>query len=812
MKPSLFAASRSRVLLVGLLLIIGTFALYWPVRTHDFIGLDDPDYVTENPNVKNGLTPDAIAWAFRSNEASNWHPLTWLSHMLDCQLFGLNAGAHHLMNVGVHAANAVLLFLLLRWLTNSFWRAALVALLFAWHPLRVESVAWVSERKDVLSVFFGLLALHAYARFGKAPDSDKSRAGVPSSKSKVWYSATLVFFALSLTSKPMLVTLPLLLLLLDYWPLQRVARAKNKISPYQPGRALLRLLPEKIPFLVLSALSCGLTVWAQGAGHAIGSTQAFPIGMRVANALVAYGKYIEKLFWPTKLAVFYPYPVGAPIGGTILAATVLLALSYVAWRQRVSRPWIAVGWFWFVGTLVPVIGLVQVGGQAWADRYSYFPGIGLLIAIIWTATALIKTRVVRTAAFGASLAVLAVFAAMTGAQVRFWHDSKTLFEHARAVTDRNYLAWTVLGGFLGREGKVNEALEYYQTALSMQPDYSGALTGMGNVFEKLGDYEKALAFQNRALQAAPFDAEVVNSRAAALARLGRFAEAETGFRQSLQLRPDYGEAIFNLGTILQRVGRMNEAMEAFQRAVVLMPQSTNVLFAYGIALMRSQRPAEALSALDRVTQLVPNWSEARYQRGLVLMELGKINEAAAEFKSLLKVMTNRAPALDGLGFALAMQGQTSVAEGYFLEAIQTDPKFANAHLHFAMMLSRRGNVADAIKHYRSTLEAETNQPAALNNLAWILATTPNDSLRNGKDAVMLAERACELTNGREPFFLGTLAAAYAETGDFRQAIATAQAARDLANAHGLQEVVRRNDELLVLYRAGQPFRDTRPTQ
>ncbi|MSU59276.1 MAG: tetratricopeptide repeat protein [Pedosphaera sp.] len=786
--------------LVALAIFAGTCALYWPVRTHDFVGLDDPDYVTENPNVNHGLSGEAVAWAFRSKEASNWHPLAWLSHMLDCELFGLKPAGHHLVNVGWHAINAVLLFLLLRRMTGAFWRAAFVAACFAWHPLRVESVAWISERKDVLSMFFGLLALWAYVRF-----AEKSKGSSP--KSKVWFGAALLFFALGLMSKPMLVTLPFVLLLLDHWPLRRkeLNTENCTLKTFRP------LVLEKIPFFLLSAVSCALTVWAQGAGHAIGSTQQFPLLTRVANALVAYGEYGVKFFWPTKLAVFYPYPTATPVLLAVLTGAVLVVLTVAVVHCRKSRPYLAVGWFWFLGTLVPVIGLVQVGGQAWADRYSYLPGVGLLMAVVWLVTDFLKpwakAKIICTVG---AVAILAACATTSWAQIKVWRDSQALFEHARAVTERNYLAWTVLGGFLGREGKLDEALRYYETALAMQPDYPGGLTGIGNIYEKRGDYEKALSFHDRALLGGPFDPEVVNGRAAVLARLGRFAEAETGFQEALKLRPDYSDAIFNLGSILQRQGRLAEAQGCFEKSIALMPQSTNALFALGTVMMRSQRPADALQSFDRALKLSPNWNEARYSRALTLIELGKAPEAAAEFKSLLTVMTNPAPALDGLGFALGMQGQTVEAEKYLRQALAADPKMPTAHLHLAMMLAPRGEIAEAIRHYRLTLETETNQPAALNNLAWILATHPDDALRNGKDAVTFAERACQLSGRREPFLLGTLAAAYAEVGDFHKAVATAREACDLATKAGRPDIAKRNEELLNLYKSGQPFRDNPP--
>ena len=803
-QPAKPAPSATAAWLVGLALVMVTFALYWPVRTHGFVGIDDPDYVSENFHVNRGFSRDGIAWAFHANDAANWHPLTWLSHTLDCQLFGLNAGAHHLVNVALHALNAVLLFAFLRRATGAFWRAAFIAACFAWHPLRVESVAWIAERKDVLSGCFGLLTLLAYVRYAQL--GDKPPAAINRGK---YFTLALACFALGLMSKPMLVTLPCALLLLDFWPLNRMplAAVKHAGSHSNPFKTFGRLCAEKIPFFLLSAVSCALTIWAQGAGHAIGSTQQFPLLTRVANALVACGKYVEKTLWPAKLAIFYPYPAETPWAFATAMLLGLAAIAFLGWRWRAQRPQWLVGWLWFFGMLVPVIGLVQVGGQSWADRYSYLPTIGLLIAVVWFAAEFAARHNAQRLLGAAAVVLLVAWAFVTTKQVHVWRDSRVLFEHARNVTERNYLAWTVLGGYLGREGKLPEAIQHYETALQMLPDYSGALTGMGNVHEKLGQYEPALDFYNRALQTSPYDAEIVNGKATVLARLGRFAEAEAGLLDSLKLRPGYGEAVYNLGSIQQRQGRTADALVNLQRAAALMPQSTNVHFTLGETLRQAQRPADALAAYDRALQLAPQWSEARYGRALALMDLGRVPEAGTEFKSLVEVMKNRAAALDGYGFALALQGQAVEAEKLFQEALRVDPKQANAHLHYAMQLAGQRKLTAAVEHYRACLATETNQPAALNNLAWILAASSDASLRNGLEAVTLARRACELTGHREPFFLGTLAAAYAESGDFPNAIASAERAQAIATAAGRPDMAQRNEELLKFYRAGQPYHE-----
>ncbi len=450
--------SRPRV--IGLLLALATLLAYLPATRDRFINYDDDEYITQNQVVQSGLTWAGVKWAFTTRHASNWHPLTWLSHMTDCELFRLNPGGHHLVNILIHAANATLLFMLLLRLTDALWPSAFIAALFAWHPLHVESVAWVSERKDVLSTFFALLALLSYVRFAR-----ENRRG------NFWLAV--IFFALGLMSKPMPVTLPFVMLLLDYWPLQRTQDPKSKTR--KVGRCVL----EKWPFFLLVALSSTVTFLAQQ-NEAVASLAKVPLPLRFENAILAYGCYLLKAVWPMHLAVFYPLSKYIAWSLTATAAAVLILISTAAWLERRRSPWLLVGWLWFLGTLVPVIGLVQVGDQAMADRYSYFPLIGIFIAISFTVTKWAnRSRFPQNARAVTGVLILSACLVLTENQLRYWRDSESLFSHAIAVTKDNALAHLNLGAALQDQKELSQALIQYQEVLRLDPTRHEAYDNIG---------------------------------------------------------------------------------------------------------------------------------------------------------------------------------------------------------------------------------------------------------------------------------------------------------------------------------------------
>jgi tetratricopeptide (TPR) repeat protein len=563
---------------LGLLVLVG----FEGVRGHEFLMFDDDHYVTDNPLVRGGLTLAGAARAFGEFHAGNWHPLTWLSHMADVSLFGLDPRAHHLVNVALHGANAVLLCLALAALTGATWRPAVVAALFAVHPLRVESVAWVAERKDLLSAFFALLALLAWARF--------ARAG-----SRGSYLAALAAFAAGLGAKPMLVTWPFVLLLVDAWPLARL-RARADLWPR---------LRELAPFFALSAASCVVTLAAQAQ-----AISPLPLGLRVANALLAFPAYLARVVWPSGLAALYPYRVDPSWLEVAGAGALLLALSALALAQRRRRPWLLVGWLWFAGMLVPTLGLVQVGVQAFADRYTYLPLVGLALAAVWTGAEWAERAPWRRA-LAACVCALALAACVfaTRAQVAVWRDSVSLFAHAIAVTRDNWFAHTELGIALTARGELDAAREQLETALRLHPASPRALSSLGLVLARKGETRRGVELVREALRLDPGLRAGQLSLGAVLERAGSIAEAQTAYRAALAQRPDDATALLQLARLLAiapedalRDGA--EAVRLAERSCALRecldPETLDVL---GLAYMEAGRPEDALRTVQRALQI-----------------------------------------------------------------------------------------------------------------------------------------------------------------------------------------------------------------
>jgi tetratricopeptide (TPR) repeat protein len=512
-------------------LVAAVLAIYGQTAGHDFVSYDDPAYVTDNPAIRSGITWASLWWAMTTTDVYNWHPLTWVSYLADYQLYGLDPAGYHLTNVALHAANTVLLFLVLRDMTGHVWPSALAAALFGVHPLHVESVAWVSERKDVLSTLCWILTMGAYARY-----AERGAAG--------WYATALGLFALGLSAKPMLVTLPFVLLLLDYWPLRRLDRP----GAGRPEASPARLLAEKVPFVLLSMLSSVMTLYAQSTGGAVAELDRFPLGARVANALVSYVAYLGKTMWPVDLSIRYPH-LGAslPLWKSIVAGLVLLALTGAAVRWWRSRPYFAVGWFWYLGTLVPVIGLVQVGDQAMADRYTYIPLIGVFIVMAWglraAAVAPTPARVVVPWLSGFVLVALAV---MAWHQTQHWRNSVTLYEHGLSIAASDPLLHYNLANEFREQGRLTAAVHHYQEALRFDPTYAAAHTNLGPILAQQGRAEDAIAHYAAALSLKPDVAEAHNNLGMLLGEQGRIAEAIPHFEEAVRLKPELEGARHNL--------------------------------------------------------------------------------------------------------------------------------------------------------------------------------------------------------------------------------------------------------------------------
>ena len=547
---------------ICLVLAVVTLAVYWPVTRHDFINLDDQQYITGNPHVTSGLTLTNVAWAFTTGEAANWHPLTWISHMIDCDLYGLkNPGGHHLTSLLFHIANALLLFFLLNNLTGAMWRSFFVAAFFAWHPLHVESVAWAAERKDVLSAFFWMLTILCYAKAVTNGKCRVTRAGnTPAPivspvtcNPSLFYFLALFFFACGLMSKPMVVTLPFVLLLLDFWPLNRVSGFRFQVSGFEISQPATPagLIFEKLPFFALAIAGSVVTYLVQQSGGATWSAGSLPFHARIANALVSYVRYISKTFWPTDLAVIYPYPHHWPLVLVIGAALLLAVWSALfIWRAR-QNPYLIVGWLWFLGTLVPAIGLVQVGAASIADRYTYIPGIGLFIVIVWGSNDFLNRwpEWKKYLPVAGSVA-LAGCLMVTSIQLNYWRNSIALFSHTIAVTTDNYTACNFLGRALDGIGQNDAAILLYAESVKIAPRYPEAQYNLGMDLWQQGRLDEASKHLADAVQLVPDEAVARYYYAKLLAQRHKTAEAIFQYREALRLTPDFPEAKRELNEIL----------------------------------------------------------------------------------------------------------------------------------------------------------------------------------------------------------------------------------------------------------------------
>ena len=584
--------NKRLTLLMCIFLAITTIAIYWQVNNHEFVGFDDNEYVTENRHVQTGLTSGNVTWAFTTFHAGNWHPLTWISHMLDCQLFGLKPGFHHLMNLFFHLANTILLFLILQRMTKAPWQSAFVAVIFAIHPLHVESVAWVAERKEVLSAFFWMLTMGAYVFYVEKQELKR-------------YFLSIFFFALGLMAKPMLVTLPFVLLLLDFWPLCRLQTEKLLISEDKQSEDLLEprskkkgrrksatktehtnntetqtrqhssvahIVLEKIPFFVLSLASSMITYTAQQKGGAVGSLKSFPLPTRIANALVSYCAYIWKTIWPENLAVLYPHPGMLPAWEIVGVVFLLGITTFLIIKARKGYPYLTTGWLWYLGTLVPVIGLVQVGVQGMADRYTYVPLIGIAIIVAWGAPELLKKWRYRRIAFAAMAAItLCIFSFVTWRQVQYWQDSVTLFTRTVTVTTDNPIMQNNLGNALEDQGRLDEAIAHYTEALRIDPGLADSYNNIGLALTKLGKSDEATTNFLKAIKISPNYAAAHYNLGTVLASQGKLDEAVYHFRESIRIKPDYAKAYNNLGNVLLIQKKIDEAIDCYRRALRMNP-------------------------------------------------------------------------------------------------------------------------------------------------------------------------------------------------------------------------------------------------
>jgi len=598
------------------------FAVFGRVLGHQFLHFDDNEYIYDNPHVRTGLTLANVGWAMTAYHSNNWHPLTWISHMLDVTLFGLAPGPHHLMNVALHAVNAVLLFALLVRLTGARWRSAFVAAAFAVHPLRVESIAWASERKDVLCGLFALLTIAAYAAYARRPSWPR-------------YGAVVVAYAAGLMAKPMLVTLPFVLLLLDVWPLRRA------------GPARVRWL-DKLPLLALAAASSSLTLAAQTKGGVVRSLEDLPLAMRLANAIVAFSRYALKLLVPLQQAFYYPYPKTLPVAAAALSLVAVVLVTLWTWRMRRERPYALVGWLWYLGMLVPVIGIVQVATQAIADRYTYLPSIGLFLMLAWGAADVVRARPAWRAPLIALAAVtLCAYAAKAYVQTGYWKDGITLFSRDTRVVKDNVLGYRNLGVALSDSARYAEAIPAFERVLQRYPQDAVTQYDIGSALEKLGRWDEAAARYQASLAADPKQPDALYNYANVLNHLGRGAEAAAALEQSVRLRPDFALAHNNLGNTLSRLGRQDEAIAHYHEALRLDPGYTEAYNNLGTSLRQAGRLPEAIDAFEQALRMKPNFAAAEFNLGAVYLQQGDAAKAREHFDRAIAIDPSLAKNLGG---------------------------------------------------------------------------------------------------------------------------------------------------------------------
>ncbi len=754
-------------------LALATFVAFEQVRHNQFVNYDDGTYITENRRVKAGITFESVKLAFTTvHPSGNWHPLTSLSHMLDCHFFGLNPSMHHLTSLLFHIANTLLLFLIFKRMTGALWQSAFVAAAFALHPLHVESVAWVAERKDVLSGFFWMVTMLAYVRYTERPCFGR-------------YLFVLLSFCLGLMAKPMLVTLPFVLLLLDYWPLNRLQRPRQNekdalpqaesVANFDFCSSVWRLIAEKIPLFALAVVSSVVTFIVQNKAKSVWGTEILSLSLRIANALVSYIKYIGKMIFPTRLAVLYPYSRhGFPAWQLIVCILILAVVSaFVIYMAR-RKGYLLVGWLWFIGTLVPVIGLVQVGAQSMADRYTYLPSIGIFIMVAWGAVELgAKWRYGKiglATLAGVSLAVLLI---CTRTQVRHWQSSLTLCKHALEVTEDNFVMHINLGLALYSQGFVDEANSHYRQALQIKPGSPKAHNNLAVLLIEQGAMEEATKHCRQALRFRPDFADAHSNLGSALAKAGKLDEAIEHFHQALKIEPDHIGTHNNLGSALAIKGKLDEAVGYYRRALRLNPNNELTLTNLGKALRLQNKLDEAITCYKESLRLKPDQPGAHRNLAMILFRQGKLDEAIIHYEYSIQFKEDQPFVLNKLG------------ENYFL----------------------RGEIKEAFRCWNKVLELEPEWVGAINNLAWIKATHPDTDIRNPDEAVQLALRACKLTEHNRPDILDTLAVAYAAAGRYGEAIETAQKALGLAEATNQQQLADEIQRHLELFRCSQPYRE-----
>ncbi len=663
--------------LPAIILTLAVLAVYLQTSCFDFLDLDDHAYVWNNPLVNSGLSWDSFWGIWTSFTVGNWQPLTILSHQLDVTVFGLKAGGHHLTNVLLHAINSLLLFMVMRSFTGTLWRSFLVSLLFAIHPLHVESVAWVSERKDMLSAMFGFLVLLAYRRYIVKPKPERM-------------ALVTMLFALSLMSKPMLVTLPFLMLLLDWWPLCRFKSQGMSLVQHENNRekwktgilAFCRLAFEKWPLFLLSAGSCVITMVAQRAGGAVSTLDRWPLGIRLSNAVTAMFEYLCKMLWPTNLGVFYPLPpYGHPAVLVAFSTAVVITLSITALLLTRRRPWWFTGWFWYFGTLVPVLGLVQVGSQSWADRYTYWPLIGIFIILSWECEVFwnfISSPKTRALYIMLVLGMMSVLGFTAWRQASYWKNTELLFKHTVQAIPKSWKAHSILGTALMREGRLNEALDHYNAAYLAGPRDGTACNNMGIIQGLIGNTELSLKWYFRAIEVEPKSPTGYYCAANAMVKLGRTTEAEAAYLKAISLDPAFSDALFNYANLLRDCNRTKEAEARYRDLLRSKPDHSAARLNLAALLAGGGNHAAAICEYERILELNPDNRMALNNMGTSLLQLGRPGEAAQVLAKAKRIQPDNADTIFIFALALAGSGRRDEALAELNSVLKINPSHSAA--------------------------------------------------------------------------------------------------------------------------------------
>jgi tetratricopeptide (TPR) repeat protein len=716
--------------LIGIVLFIMTFAVYRQVINYEFITFDDDIYVTDNSTVKKGISLSGVLWAFKFTDGKSqayWHPVTWLSHMFDCQMFDINAGMHHLTSLLLHAANSILLFYILSSATGDLWRSAFVAALFALHPVNVDSVAWIAERKNILSMFFWMLTMLSYVYYTRRPDI-------------IRYFVSILLFALGLLSKPVLVTLPFALLLFDYWPLERFELR----HPGLQKRLIFNIILEKTPFFILSFVSVYLSSVSLRRIGNLSSVDLIPMNLRLENAIVSYAAYIGKMVWPSGLSIYYPFPASIAVWKIIASLIMLVSVTVFVLFKMSRFRFLGTGWFWFIGTLVPVSGIVQ--GGLWpmmADRWAYIPYIGLFVIVSWGGYELLnKYRLKNILAAATSLTILFGLSGATSVQVKYWQNSESLYKHALEVGPANPVMLNNMGNALVKESKLSEAVSYYKEALLLKPDYAKALTNLATAFYKLGRIDESVRYYSEALRYWPNYYKAHNNLGCVLQELGKDKDAMFHFLEALRINPDYDEAHYNLGLLLFRQGRIEQAVSHYAKAVSLNPYYAEAHNNLGLAYYKLGRAGYAVKHYNEALRLDPNMAEAHVNLGVMLFYAGDYSKALFHLRRAEEINPEDYGVREKIKAVLEVKEEFQIDEKSLLD------KIAGAPTDFA----HYGDLGDLyVRYKRFDLAAEQYIKAIMidpdNHIGIIKLAKVYAMKGNFSKAVSEAERAIRLKPG-----------------------------------------------------------------